>query len=345
MVQVSHNKHLKLVNDYARAAAIANLVYVNDKDPGIERVKRGKYFTYLLQQKKITDKNELERIKKLAIPPAWTRVWICQKPNGHIQATGFDIRSRKQYRYHPLWNLLRNETKFHKLLEFGKVLPLLRLQVEKDLAQKELNAKKVIALVISLMERTYIRIGNSSYEKANGSHGLTTLKDKHVNVEEDKISFSFNGKRNIHHDISLNHKRLAKVIKQCRDIPGKELFQYYDAGNQRNSIDSGMVNAYIHEATGDIFTAKDFRTWAGCLHLLMAFKNMNMPENAGSLKKNINEALDYVSIHLGNTRLVCKKYYVHPGIIRLYEENKLEKHLKELEDIEVSDGVTSLTKE
>lgn len=345
MVQLSHNKHLKLVNDYAKAAAIANLVYVNDKDPGIERIKRGKYFSYAVGKKKITDSQELDRIKKLAIPPAWTKVWICEKQNGHIQATGFDARLRKQYRYHPLWNLLRNETKFHKLIEFGKVLPLLRLQVEKDLSQKELNAKKVIALVISLMERTYIRIGNSSYEKMNGSHGLTTLHDKHINIEGDHISFSFNGKKNIHHDISLKNKRLAKVIKQCRDIPGKELFQFYDAANQRNSIDSGMVNSYIQEATGDIFTAKDFRTWAGCLHALMAFKNMDVAENVTALKRNINEALDYVSQHLGNTRLVCKKYYVHPGIIRLYEENKLAKYLNELDEIETNDGISGLTKQ
>lgn len=345
MVQLSHSKYVKLVNDYQAAASTANLRYVNDKDPGIERIKKGKNFLYSYQQKKVTENNELERIKKLAIPPAWRNVWVCISADGHIQATGYDIRERKQYRYHTLWNLWRNETKFHKLLEFGKVLPALRLQVEKDLSLKQLNDKRVIALVISLMERTYIRIGNASYEKMNGSHGITTLHDKHVNIEGDNISFSFKGKKSIHHEISLKNKRLAKAVQQCRDIPGKELFQYYDEDNQRKSIDSGMVNAYIREATGDVFTAKDFRTWAGCLHLLMAFKNMEVAESITEIKKNINEALDYVSRHLGNTRLVCKKYYVHPGIIRLYTENKLDKYLKELDGIERDDNITSLTKE
>ncbi|MEO5893315.1 MAG: DNA topoisomerase IB [Ferruginibacter sp.] len=345
MVQLSHNKYVKLANDYAAAASSAHLTYVNDKDPGIERIKKGKNFLYSFEQKRVAEREELERIKKLAIPPAWSKVWICLKHNGHIQATGYDIRERKQYRYHALWNVLRNETKFHKLLEFGKVLPALRLQVEKDLSLKELSDKKVIALIISLMERTYIRIGNASYEKMNGSHGITTLHDKHVTIEGDNISFSFKGKKNIHHDISLKNKRLAKVVKQCRDIPGKELFQYYDKDNQRKSIDSGMVNAYIHELTGDVFTAKDFRTWAGCLHVLMAFKNMSVAENITSCKKNVNEALDYVSKHLGNTRSVCKKYYVHPGIIRLYEENKLDKYLNELDKIEIDDNITYLTKE
>ena len=342
---LTHRKHVKLVNDYEAAAAAAHLVYVNDKDPGISRVKKGGNFIYLYDDKPIKDKNELERIRKLAIPPAWEKVWICIKENGHIQATGYDVRQRKQYRYHPLWNLLRNETKFHKLLEFAKVLPALRLQVEKDLSLKELCDRKVIAAVISLMERTYIRIGNAEYEKMNGSHGLTTMHDKHVKIEGEKISFSFKGKKSIHHDISILNKKLAKVIQQCRDIPGKELFQYYDENKQRRSIDSGMVNVYIKEVTGDVFTAKDFRTWAGCLHLLMAFKNMTVALNVTACKKNINEALDYVSTHLGNTRTVCKKYYVHPGIIRLYEENKLNKYLNELDNIEVDDNYAALTKE
>lgn len=345
MVQLSHSKHIKLVNDYKAAASTASLKYVNDKDPGIERIKEGDNFLYLWQQKKVTDKNELERIKKLAIPPAWSKVWVCINANGHIQATGYDARERKQYRYHALWNVLRNETKFHKLLEFGKVLPALRLQVEKDLSLKELSDRKVIALVISLMERTYIRIGNASYEKMNGSHGITTLHDKHVNIEGDKISFSFKGKKSIHHDITLKNRKLAKAVQQCRDIPGKELFQYYSKYNQRKSIDSGMVNGYIQQATGVVFTAKDFRTWAGCLHVLMAFKNMELPANETTLKKNINEALDYVSSHLGNTRLVCKKYYVHPGIIQLYQDSKLDTYLRQLNNIEIGDNITWLTKE
>jgi DNA topoisomerase-1 len=239
---------------------------------------------------------------------------------------------------------LRFETKFHKLLEFGKALPVLRLQVEKDLALKELSDRKVIALVISLMERTSIRKGNG-YEKMNGSHGISTLHDKHVTIDGDKISFSFNGKKNIHHEICLKNKRLAKLVQQCRDIPGKALFQYYDSQKQRKSFDSGIVNAYIAEATDQNFTAKDFRTLGGCLHLIMAFKNMDVADNETVCERNVNEALEYVSNNLGNTRLVCKRYYVHPGIIKLYEENKLTKYLNELEYTEMDDNIALLTKE
>lgn len=345
LAPLTHNKHVKLVNDYEAAASAAQLVYVSDKDPGITRVKKKNGFSYFFKEEEIKDVNELNRIQKLVIPPAWDRVWICTKPNGHIQATGFDVRGRKQYRYHPLWNLLRNETKFHKLLEFAKVLPTLRLQVEKDLSLRELNERKVIAAVIALMERTFIRIGNAEYEKMNGSYGLTTMHDKHVKIEGDEINFSFKGKKSIHHNIFLKNKKLARLVKQCREIPGKELFQYYDKDGQRRSIDSGMVNAYIKEITGDVFTAKDFRTWFGCIHLLMAFKEMAVAESMSACKKNINQALDYVSMHLGNTRTVCKKYYVHPGLIRLYEENKLNKYLQELDNIEEDDNRAALTKE
>lgn len=343
--QLSHRTHLNLVKDYVKTAAAAKLVYVSDADKGIARLRKGKGFSYVLDTKPVKDKQEIERIRKLAIPPAWEKVWICTKENGHIQATGFDARKRKQYRYHPLWGVLRNETKFHKLLEFGKQLPALRLQLENDLSIKELSEKKVIAAVISLMERTYIRIGNAEYEKQNGSHGLTTLHDEHVEIKGSDISFSFKGKKGIYHEVSLKNKKLAKVVKQCRDIPGEELFQYYDADGNRKAIDSGMVNQYLKEYTGDDFTAKDFRTWAGCLNLLRAFKSIGLYENTTQCKRNVNEALDFVSTKLGNTRTVCKKYYVHPGIIRLYEENKMAAYLKELDGIEIPDGITGLTKD
>ncbi|CAN5452880.1 DNA topoisomerase IB [soil metagenome] len=343
--QLTQRGHVRLVKDYEATAMAANLLYVSDKDPGITRVRKTDTFQYKYLKKAVKQQAEIKRIQQLAIPPAWEEVWICVKENGHIQATGYDVRKRKQYRYHPLWNLLRNQTKFHKLLEFAKVLPVLRLQVEKDLGLKELSEKKVIAAVISLMERTYIRIGNAEYEKMNGSHGLTTMHDKHVKIDGEQISFSFLGKKSIHHDISLKNKKLAKVVKQCRDIPGKTLFQYYDQEHQRRSIDSGMVNTYIKEITGDEFTAKDFRTWAGCLHLLMAFKNIGIADNVTNCKKNINEALDMVSSQLGNTRTVCKKYYVHPGLIQLYEENKLNKYINELDHIETNDNTASLTNE
>ena len=344
-VQLSHKEFLKIDKDYSKAAKAADLLYVSDKEPGIQRQKKGSGFVFIYDDKPLTDEKELERIKKLAIPPAWTNVWICHKPNGHIQATGIDARNRKQYRYHPIWNMLRNETKFHHLYEFGKLLPSLRLKVEEDLAKKELSEEKVIATVISLMERTYIRIGNDGYEKLYGSYGLTTLKDKHVKIEGDKIVFSFKGKKGIYHNISLRNRRLARMVKACRDVPGKELFQYLDADGKRKSIDSGMVNRYIKEATGGDFRAKDFRTWAGTLDVLRAFKSMGQAGTQTDCKKNIVAALDKVSEKLGNTRSVCKKYYVHPGILKLYEEQNLEKYLKELDKIEKPDDLSGLTSE
>jgi len=224
--KLSHQHLLKIHHDPALAAETFNLIYISDESEGIHRLKKGKGFAYLFKEQVVKDKATIQRIKKLAIPPAWEKVWICQMENGHLQATGYDARSRKQYRYHPLWNYLRNETKYHHLLEFGKGLPNLRLRLEKDLALKDISANKVIATVISLMERTYIRVGNESYEKMNGSFGLTTLKDKHVDIEGDALKFSFKGKKGIFHNISLKNKKLAKAVKECRDIPGKELFQY-----------------------------------------------------------------------------------------------------------------------
>jgi len=345
VVQLSHKEFLKIDKDYTEAAKAASLVYVNDKAKGITRQKKGDGFVYIWDEKPLKEEKELERIKKLAIPPAWTNVWICPKKNGHIQATGYDLRNRKQYRYHELWNTLRNETKFHHLYEFGKLLPSLRLKLEEDFSKKELCQEKVLATVVSLMERTYIRVGNNDYEKLYGSYGLTTLKDKHVKVEGDQLRFSFTGKKGISHDIGLKSRKLAKAVKACRDIPGKELFQYYAEDGSRKPIDSGMVNAYIKEATGGDFTAKDFRTWAGTLNILRSFKAIGEAESEGDIKKNILAALDEVSEKLGNTRTVCKKYYVHPGIIRLYEEKSLSKYLKELDAIEKPDDLAGLTSE
>jgi DNA topoisomerase I len=345
VVELSHKEFLKIDKDYNKAAKAADLVYVNDKDSGINRVKKGKGFVYVYDNKPLKEPAEIERIRKLAIPPAWTNVWICPKENGHIQATGFDIRGRKQYRYHSSWNALRNETKFHRLYEFGKVLPSIRLKLEEDLVKKELSEEKVLATVISLMERTYIRVGNDEYEKLNGSYGLTTLKDSHVKINGDNLLFSFKGKKGIEHKIPLKHKRLAKMVKQCRDIPGKELFQYYDSEGNRKPIDSGMVNRYIKDASGGDFTAKDFRTWAGTLNIIRAFRSIGEAETEGECKKKIIAALEEVSTQLGNTRTVCKKYYVHPGIIKLYEEKNLLKSLGELDKIEQPDDLTGLTGE
>lgn len=343
--KLSHGEFLKIDRDYLKAARAADLFYVTDREKGIIRQRKGKGFAYLVDGRPLRDKEELERIRKLAIPPAWTEVWICARQNGHIQATGIDQRGRKQYRYHAQWHELRNETKFHRMYEFGKLLPSLRLQVEEDLARKTLCEEKVIATVISLMERTYIRIGNNDYEKLYGSYGLTTLKDKHVKIEGDHLHFSFRGKKGIDHNISLKNKRLARAVKACREVPGKELFQYIDEEGNRKSIDSGKVNSYIKDATGGDFSAKDFRTWAGTLSALRAFKAMATAAENTDIKKNILQALDEVSKKLGNTRTVCKKYYVHPGIIRLYEEQGLDKYLKELDAIEQPDDLAGLTSE
>lgn len=345
VIQLSHKEYLKLDKDYSKTAIAADLMYVNDKDGGIKRLKKGSGFTYIHNDAPLKDKEQLERIRKSAIPPAWTNVWICPKENGHIQATGFDVRNRKQYRYHALWQTLRNETKFHRLYEFGKLLPSMRLKLEEDFSRKDLCEEKVLATVVSLMERTYIRIGNNDYEKMYGSYGLTTLKDKHVTIEGTKVAFSFKGKKGIYHDITLDNPRLAKAVKACRDIPGKELFQYYDGEGVKKSIDSGMVNRYIKEASGTDFSAKDFRTWAGTLNVLRALQSIGQASTETEYKKNILAALDEVSKKLGNTRTVCKKYYVHPGIIRLYEENNLDKYLKELDTIEKPDNLTGLASE
>lgn len=343
-IELSHRDFLQIDRDYQKAAETVDLVYVRADTEGITRVKKGNGFAYYYQQKTLKDKSHLERIRKLVIPPAWTDVWICPVPNGHIQATGLDVRRRKQYRYHPLWNALRDETKFHRLFEFGRALPRIRARVEQDFRKKELCLEKVLALVVSLMERTYIRIGSSGYEKLYGSYGLTTLKDKHVALEGSRIDFCFKGKKGIEHKVTLRNKRLANTLRACRDIPGKELFQYFDADGNRKSIDSGMVNQYIKEAAGGMdFTAKDFRTWAGSLNILWAFKSIGDSQSATECKKKIVEALDDVSKKLGNTRTVCKKYYVHPGLIRMYEENALQQYIGKLDEIETPEDDGGLT--
>ena len=343
--EISKKKLKKIVKDEEKTALAANLIYVSDTSPGIERRKKGEKFEYYYKDEIIKDDEELLRIKHLVIPPAWQKVWICKKVNGHLQATGYDAKNRKQYRYHPSWNLLRNHTKFYRMISFGKALPEIRLQLEKDLSSPGLTLQKVMAAVVSLMERTNIRIGNSFYEKTYGSFGLTTLKDRHVKFSGNTVLFSFKGEKGVQHNIPLKSKRLAKIIKKCRDIPGKELFQFYDEEGNHHSIDSGEVNNYIKEISHSDFTAKDFRTWAGTVQAFLALKEIGSCETEAETKRKIAEALDIVSEHLGNTRTVCKKYYVHPLILSLYESKKLEKYVDELEEIEKDDNKTSLTPE
>ena len=344
-IDLTHKQFLTLDKDYAQAAAAVDLVYMKDSVAGISRQATGKVFSYTFNQNAITDDKTLERIKKLAIPPAWSNVWICPEPTGHIQATGIDARNRKQYRYHAHWNKVRSETKFHRLYEFGKALPTMRQQLEKDIDIGDLSERRVLAAVILLMERTYIRIGNTGYERMNGSYGLTTLKDKHIAFKRGEMNFSFKGKKGVYHKITLKNKRLAKIVKECRDIPGEELFQYYDADGTRRDVDSGKVNQYIKDTSGMDFSAKDFRLWAGSLNMLRSLKSMGQAASDRECKQNVQVALDEVSSKLGNTRVVCRKYYVHPGIIRLYEEKSLGKYLKKLDAAEKSNHATGMTRE
>lgn len=331
----------EIVGDPVKSAKAVNLVYTTDSQPGIIRIRTGKTFDYRFNNKKLRDKEHLARIKSLVLPPAWENVWICPLPDGHLQATGMDARQRKQYKYHALWSQLRNHTKFFRLYDFGKTLPEIRQRLESDLAKPGLPKEKVLALVVKLMELTNIRIGNNAYEKLYGSFGLTTLKDKHVKINSSKIEFSFKGKKGVAHKISIASKRFARMVKQCRDIPGEELFQYFDEQGQRHAIDSGAVNAYLKEITGQDFTAKDFRTWSGTTQAILAFKELGVAETSTGIQKNIVEALNNVSAALGNTRTVCKKYYVHPHIIKLYENQSLhQSYLNKLnEKFKVTEGL------
>src|SRR5260221_3376615 len=344
-IDLSHKQFLTLDKDYAQTAADVDLVNMKDNVTGISRQATESGFVYREENNVIPDEKPQNVIKKWPIRPAWTQVWICPHPSGHIQATGMDARNRKQYRYHTQWNKVRSDTKFHRLYEFGKALPAMRQQFEKDISIGDLSERRVLAAVILLMERTYIRIGNAGYEKMNGSYGLTTLKDKHIAIKSGEMKFSFKGKKGVYHMISLKNKRLAKIVKECRDIPGEELFQYYDADGSRKDVDSGRVNQYIKEVSGLDFSAKDFRLWAGSLNMLRSFKSMGQAANGKECKQNVQVALDEVSSKLGNTRIVCRKYYVHPGIIRLYEENGLGRYLKKLDARAKPGDTPEMTKE
>lgn len=321
---------LELAHDPVQTAKAAKLRYMTDAMSGISRQRTGDTFAYVDPQgNPVDDEETLARIRSMALPPAWEHVWICPRPNGHLQATGIDTKNRKQYRYHANWNAIRSETKFFRMVAFGESLPLLRARLDKDLKQRTLTREKVIAIALSVMEQTLIRVGNAAYEKEYGSYGLTTLKDRHVKAEGSELRFSFKGKKGIYHDITLHDKRLAKLVKACRDIPGKELFQYFDEDGSRCSIDSGMVNEYLKETMGDDFSAKDFRTWAGTVNALRLLVDIEPCDSEKELKKNVNTVLDEVSHTLGNTRTVCRKHYVHPQILEAYECQDLNPYIKQ----------------
>lgn len=305
--------------DPKESAQAAGLRYVTDAKPGIRRIRCGKGFRYTAPDgSAIHDEDILRRIRSLVIPPAWSGVWICPIQNGHLQATGRDARGRKQSRYHPRWREVRDETKYERMLQFAQTLPAIRARVKEDLALPGLPREKVLATIVSLMEQTHIRVGNHEYAKENGSYGLTTLHNKHVEVKGSQVTFSFQGKSKVHHTVSLHDRRLARIVKQCEDLPGYELFQYLDEGGERHAIDSADVNEYLRKITGQHFTAKDFRTWAGSVLACDLLRGMGAFESATQAKKNVVAAIKSVSLKLGNTPAVCRKCYVHPAVLEAY---------------------------
>lgn len=314
--------------DPVQSAKYAGLRYVTDAIPGIRRRACGRGFTYLDPQgERIQDAQERDRIEALGIPPAYTDVWICPLANGHLQATGRDAKGRKQYRYHPRWCQIRNQTKFDRMIHFGEALPLIRQRLEADLHLRGLPKAKVLATVVQLLETTLIRVGNQAYAQENGSFGLTTMRDRHVNIHGAEVEFEFRGKSGKKHQISLRDRRLAKIIKRCRDIPGYELFQYLDEDDQRQVIGSGDVNDYLQEITDESFTAKDFRTWAGTVLALETLRHLEPASSETQAKKNVTQMIKAVAEQLGNTTAVCRKYYVHPAIVEIYLEGKLPEFL------------------
>jgi len=315
--------------DPVEAAKAAKLRYVSDEGPGIQRKHSGKSFRYVdVDGKPIHDEKVLERIKALAIPPAWTDVWICTSPNGHIQATGRDDKGRKQYRYHARWRQARSSTKFDLMTRFGHCLPTIREMTDKHLRQHELTREKVLATVVRLLETTLIRIGNTEYARDNDSFGLTTMHDEHVTVKGSKVHFEFKGKSGVEHTIDLKDKRLARIVKACRELDGYDLFQFTDTNGTQHSIGSADVNAYLREITGEDFTAKNFRTWGGSVLALQALAEMPPPENETQGKRSVVEAIKTVAAQLGNTATVCRSYYVHPAVIDAYMNGSLPELLQ-----------------
>lgn len=317
---------MAIVTDPIETAKAAHLRYVNvsELSAGITRRKSGKSFSYLdAQGKPIHDDKTLARIHTLAIPPAWTNVWICPTENGHIQAVGRDAKGRKQYRYHPRWRATRDETKYSRMLVFGKALPKMRERVEHDLKLPGLSRVKVLALVISLLETTYIRIGNAEYARSNKHFGLTTLKDKHVEISGATVRFEFVGKSGKQHSVELHDRRFAALVRRCKELPGQDLFQYMDEAGQHQHITSTDVNAYLHDIGGQDFTAKDFRTWGGTALSVLVLQEIGPAESETQAKKNIREAVKQVAEQLGNTPAICSKYYMHPAVTDAYTDGTL----------------------
>jgi DNA topoisomerase-1 len=312
--------------DPRESARAAGLRYASDTQPGIRRVKAGSGFRFIgVDGRTIRNADELRRIRALVIPPAWKDVWICPDARGHLQATGRDARGRKQYRYHPRWREVRDDTKYYRLIAFAQALPALRRRTSHDLRGPQLTRERVLAAVVSLLEKTLIRVGNDEYARHNQSFGLTTMRDGHVAVSGARVRFSFRGKSGVEHEVDLNDRRLAGIVRACRDIPGYDLFQYYDADGKRQSIGSADVNEYLKTITGEEFTSKDFRTWAGTVLAAQLLRDLEPVGTNAQLKKNLVQAVEAVASRLGNTKAVCRKCYIHPAVFDGYMDGSLAK--------------------
>ena len=335
-----------VTTDPVESAREAGLRYVSDSTPGIRRKRAGKGFTYVGPDgEKITDRAALERIRSIVIPPGWSDVWICSHPKGHIQATARDAKGRKQYRYHPRWQEVRDEAKYERTIAFGEALPAIRERVEQDLARPGLPREKVLATVVKLLEATLIRVGNEEYARDNRSYGLTTLRTKHVGVEGSKLHFRFRGKGGKLHDVAVTDRRLARIVERCQDLPGQTLFQYRDDDGEFRSVESDDVNQYLREISGQDFTAKDFRTWYGTVLAAMALQELAEFDSEAQAKKNVVQAIEQVAERLGNTKAVCRKCYVHPAVIESYLEGATIETLKQNAEREIRESLAELRPE
>jgi DNA topoisomerase I len=335
-----------IATDPTQAAKAAGLRYATDKRPGIQRKRAGKAFRYnALDGQSIRDPEILARIRSLAIPPAWEEVWICPSPLGHIQATGRDEKGRKQYRYHPRWREVRDGAKYDRMMAFGRTLPQLREQTDRDLALPGLPRRKVVAAIVQLLEQSLIRVGNDEYAKANHSFGLTTMFDKHVALDGASIQFKFRGKSGIRHKIDIRDRRLARIVKRCQELPGQELFQYIDEDGATQDIDSSDINDYLREMTGQDFTAKDFRTWAGTVLAAMALQEFEAFDSQAQARKNVVRAIESVAERLGNTPTVCRKCYVHPALLDAYQDGSMIEAVRQRADQEMEKSLGNLKPE
>jgi DNA topoisomerase-1 len=332
--------------DPPAAARAAGLRYVHDDRPGIRREPADDGFRYIdAKGEPVEDEATLKRIKSLAIPPAWTDVWICPQTNGHLQATGRDARGRKQYRYHPKWRTVRDEVKYERMIRFGKALPQIRKEVDRALSLPGLPREKVLATIVYLLEATMMRIGNDEYARENKSYGLTTLRNRHVRIDGSEVEFRFRGKSGVYHDVKVHDRRLARIIQRTRDLPGQDLFQYLDDEGETHTIGSADVNEYLHTITGEDYTAKDFRTWSGTVLAAMALQEFEKVDSDAQAKKNVVRAIESVSEKLGNTPSVCRKCYVHPAVLDSYLDGTMLEGLRALAEEQLVEELQDLQPE